>query len=207
MEFYSMMVVSFYQSLHLEAIQLAHQGSHPGETGIQGRARYHFFFHELDEKVYSHISPCKDCQIFTNKKTSEPIAANAVPNKCWVKVSVDLFGPMSLKRHIGAVQNLTSRFPVRKIISSTKASSVLPALADVYDNFGNPEHQLSDNGPPFNYSAMQTFCKTRNIHMDKIPPLHPSANPVETFRKSIGKTMKIAHHNKIPEKRALTTSK
>ena len=183
---------------------MAHQGSHPGETGIQRRLRYHFFFHELNEKVHSHISPCKDGQIFTNKKTSEPIAAHAVPNKCWDKVSVDLFGPMPPKRHIVVVQDLVSRFHVvGKIISSTKASSVLPALADVYDNFGNPENQLSDNGPPFNSSAMQTFCKTRNIHMDKIPPLHPSANPVETFMKSIGKTMKIAHHNKIPEKRAL----
>ena len=165
------------ESLHLEAIQLAHQGSYPGETGIQRRLRYHFFFHELNGKVHSHISPCKDCQIFTNKKTSEPIAAHAVPNKCWDKVSVDLFGLMPSKRHIVVVQDLASRFPVGKIISSTKASSVLPALDDVYGNFGNPENQLSDNGPPFNSSAMQTFCKTRNIHMDKIPPLHPSANP------------------------------
>ena len=100
------------ESLHLEAIQLAHQGSHPGETGIQRRLRYHFFFHELNEKVHSHISPCKDCQIFTNKKTSEPIAAHAVPNKCWDKVSVNLFGPMPSKRHIVVVQDLASRFPV-----------------------------------------------------------------------------------------------
>ena len=104
------------ESLHLEAIQLEHQGSHSGETGIQRRLRYHFFFHEINEKLHSHISPCKDCQIFTNKKTSEPIAAHAVPNKCWDKVSVDLFGPMPSKRQIIVVQDLASRFPVLQCV-------------------------------------------------------------------------------------------
>ena len=193
------------ESLQLEAIQLAHKGSHPGEIGIQRRLRYHFFFHDLNEKVHLHIASCKDCQVFTDKKTSEPIKAHAVPSKCWEKVSVDLFGPMPSKRHIVVIQDLASRFPIGKIVSSTKASCVIPALADCYNNFGNPECQLSDNGPPFNSSAMNTFCESRNIHMEKTPPLHPSANPVETFMKPIGKTMKIAHHNNIPEKKALAT--
>ena len=61
------------ESLHLQAIQLAHRGSHPGETGIQKRLRYHFFFHELNDKVHNHIATCKDCQVFTDKKTSEHI--------------------------------------------------------------------------------------------------------------------------------------
>ena len=39
--------------------------------------------------------------------------------------------------------------------------------------------------------------------MEKIPPLHPSANPAETFMKSVGKTMKIATQNKNSERDAL----
>ena len=49
------------------------------------------------------------------------------------------------------------------MVSSTKASSVIPALADIYDNFGNPDTQLSDNGTSFNSSAMEGFY-TREIH-------------------------------------------
>ena len=56
--------------LHLQAIQLAHRGSHPGETGIQKRLRYHFLFRELNVKVHNHIVTCKDCQVFTDKKTT-----------------------------------------------------------------------------------------------------------------------------------------
>ena len=51
---------------------------------------------------------------------------------------------------------------------------------------------------------MDDFCRSRNIDMEKIPPLHPSANPAETFMKSVGKTMKIASHNKSTETGALT---
>ena len=47
------------------------------------------------------------------------------------------------------------------------------------------------------------FAKSRNITLQHIPPLHPSANPVETFMKPLGKAMKITHHNKGPEKEAL----
>ena len=73
-------------------------------------------------------------------------------------------------------------------------------MADIYDSFGNPEIQLSDNGPPFNSQAMRQFCEARNIKMEKIPLLHPLANPAETFMKSVGKTMKIASQHKTSEK-------
>ena len=192
------------ESLHLQAIELAHRGSHPGETGIQRRLRYHFFFHNLNDKVHTYIITCKDCQSFTDKKTCEPLTPHAVPDKNWSKVSVDLFGPMPSKNHVVVVQDMLSRFPAGKIVTSTKATTVIPALADIYNNFGNPETQLSDNGAPFNSTAMDEFCKSRNIKTEKIPPLHPSANPVETFMKTIGKSMKIGKHNKVNEKRTLT---
>ncbi|CAB3982296.1 hypothetical protein LOTGIDRAFT_156980 [Paramuricea clavata] len=141
--------------------------------------------------------------MFSDKKTSEPIKAHEVPRKCWETVAVDLFGPMPPSKHIVVVQDLASRFPAAKLVASTKASHVLPAMAVIYNSYGNPEHQLSDNGPPFNSEAMEAFAEKRDIHLKKIPPLHPLANPVETFMKPLGKTMKIAHYNRSSEKEAL----
>ena len=41
------------------AIQLAHQGSHPGETSMERRLRYHFYFHDMNKKVSKFLSvPC-----------------------------------------------------------------------------------------------------------------------------------------------------
>ena len=39
--------------------------------------------------------------------------------------------------------------------------------------------------------------------MQHIPPLHPLANPSETFMRPLGKTMKIVSFRKIPEEIAL----
>ena len=62
---------------------------------------------------------------------------------------------------------------------------------------------MSDNRPPFNSKATETFTQNKNIEMKKIPPLHPSTNPVETLMWPLGKTMKVAHLHHQPEKKAL----
>ena len=183
------------ESLQENAIQLAHRGSHPGQSGIERRIRYHFFFHDLQRKVQGFVQNCKSCLSFTDKKMSEPIQSHKVPSKCWETVAVDLFGPMPSKNHVIVVQDLASRYPAAKLVSTTSSKQVLPELADIYDNYGNPSTQISDNGPPFNSEEMTKFADERNIKLQKIPPLHPQANPAETFMKPLGKTMKIAHQN------------
>ena len=191
------------EKLQKKAIQLAHQGSHPGQSGMERRLRYHFFFHDMNSKVERVLRDCTECCLFADKKCREPLKSHTVPGKCWENTSVDLFGPMPSRNHIVVVQDMASRFPAAKLVTSTAADKVLPALADIYETYGNPARQLSDNGPPFNSYKMQKFAEERNIQLDKIPPLHPSANPVETFMKPLGKTMKIAHYNMNSEKKAL----
>ena len=186
-----------------DAVQLAHQGSHAGQSALQRRLRYHFFFHGMNDLVEKHITDCFDCTLFTDKKCSEPLKHHKVPNKCWETVAVDLFGPLPSKKHVIVIQDLSSRFPVAKMVRSTSAPHVLPALADTYDLLGNPENQLSDNGPPFSSRAMEAFAEKRSINLCKTPPLHPSANPSETFMKPLGKAIKIAVRNKTPPEKAI----
>ena len=191
------------EKLQTMAIELAHRGSHPGISGLERRLRYHFFFHDLQRKVKEAVKSCEECNIFTDKKTSEPIIPHKVPKRCWDTVAVDLFGPMPSSKHVIVVQDLASRYPAAKIVTSTSADKVIPAMADIYDIYGNPRNQLSDNGPPFNSKAMTNFAAKRDINVQKIPPLHAAANPSETFMKPLGKTMKIARHQLKSEKEAL----
>ena len=191
------------EKLQETAINLAHRGSHPGISGLERRLRYHFFFHDLQKKVQEQMKDCEPCNIFSDKKTSDPIIPHKVPSKCWETVAVDLFGPMPSSKHVVVVQDLASRYPSAKLVSSTAADKVIPAIADIYNAYGNPQNQLSDNGPPFNSNAMDNFAKRRNINLQKIPPLHPASSPVETFMKPLGKTVKIAQHEKKPIKEAI----
>ena len=183
------------KSLQKDAVQLAHQGSHVGQSGLRRRLRYHFYFHYMNDIVKKHIDECVDCQLFTGKKCSEPIKHHNVPNKCWESVAVDLFGPLPSKNHVVVIQDLASRFPVAKLVKSTSAQSVLPVLSDTYDLLGNPENQLSDNGPPFSSKAMQDFANKRSINLQKNTTLTSLCQPSGNVHEATGES----HENSCQE--------
>ena len=168
------------KSLQLDAIKLAHQGSHLGETGVQ-RLQHHFFFCDLNEKVHLHIASCKDCQVFTNKKTSEPMYSTCnVGTKCLLIFLVRCHQKDIL---------LWSRIWLHDFLLERLFLQLKPHVKSLLGI-------LTINCPIMDHPLN---CKTRYIHMEKTPLYHPSINPVETFMKSIGKTMRITHHNNISE--------
>ena len=191
------------KSLQDMAIALCHRGAHPGRSGIERRLRYHFFFHGMFEKVKKFVSGCPECLVFVDKKTKEPLVHHEVPSKSWETVAVDLFGPMPSSKHVVVVQDLGSRYPAAKLVSSTKASDVIPALDEVYGEYGFPERQISDNGPPFNSGAMKEYAKSHDIEARFSAPYTPNQNPAETFMKTVGKAMKVANYQRRSEEKAL----
>ena len=191
------------EALQRTAIQLAHKGSHPGRSGIERRLRFHFFFHDMFAKVQEFVLSCSDCASFVEKKTKEPIQPHKVPETAWEAVSVDLFGPMPSSRHVVVVQDIGSRYPAAKLVSSTKSSEVIPALDEVYTEYGYPELQISDNGPPFNSTCMKEYAEAHGIDTQFSAPYCPSQNPSETFMKTIGKSMKVSKHDRASEEKAI----
>ena len=193
------------ETLSEKAINLAHNGAHPGQNGLIQKLRSHFFIKNLKQKVSEFVNNCFHCQIFTNKVYRHPIKPNKVPGKCWEETSVDLFGPLPSKNHIIVIQDLVSRYPVANFVKSTSAKSVIPVIEEAYDTFGNPIRQKSDNRPPFNSKEMKTFTDSRNIEQVKTPPGHPSPNNSETVMKPLGKAMKIGHSQNQIEKKTLSS--
>ena len=165
--------------------------------------RTHFLFHNMESKVIDFVNSCNDCKAFVDKKTREPIQQHKVPLENWEIVAVDLYGPMPSSNHVVVVQDMGSRYPAAKLVSLTRAESFIPAPKGIYNNYGRPETQILDNGPPFNSKKMIEFTAQSNIELQKIVLLHPSSNPVETFMRPLGKAMKIAHMNKENENDAL----
>ena len=149
------------------------------------------------------VQRCNDCSFFVDKKTKEPIRHHVVPQKCWETVAVDLFGPMPSSRHVVVVQDIGSRYPAAKLVTSTKTDKVIPALDEIYGDYGYPAVQISDNGPPFNSQKMKQYTDSHSIKTRFATPYFPSQNPAETFMKTVGKAMKIANHSKESEAEAL----
>ena len=185
------------------AVEKAHQGGHPGTSGLKRRIRTHFWFPKMDQVIEEKVAACAGCQLFTKKTTKALTSPQRTPNKVWEEVNIDLFGPMPNNKHILVAQDGLSRFPAATVVSSTAAKPVLKALDNIYGNYGNPEAHRTDNGPPFNSAAFEEFSMKRGIDHKKVYEYHPQGNPAETFMKPLGKAVKIANLNKMPVEQAV----
>ena len=185
------------------AIKKAHQGAHPGMNGMKRRLRTHFWFPKMDKVIENFVNNCENCQIFTNKRTKEPLTPIMSSKKPWNDVSIDLFGPMPDQKHVVVVLDSASRFPAAKIVPSTAAKPVLKAIDQIYSDYGQPSSHRTDNGPPFNSEEFTDYSVRKGIDHIKTYPYHPQANMAETFMKPLGKSMKSAHHHKTDKSVAL----
>ena len=191
------------ESLIVEAIRRAHQGGHPGESRVKRRIREHFWFPKMNDMVKETLQVCEECQLLTSKATREPQASLKVPDSAWNTVALDLFGPIPGGKHILVAQDTLTRFPTATFVPNTSAGKVLPALHDVYTNFGFPTTHLSDNGPPFSSAAFERYSKEHGIKHQSTYPYHPQANPAERVMKPLGKAMKAAHTSRESKEKAL----
>ena len=70
-----------------------------------------------------------------NKRTSIYVEG---PSSAWDTVALDLFGPFPTGKHVLIVQDVLTRYPAAKIVSNTSSSKIIPALNDIYINYGYP---------------------------------------------------------------------
>ena len=191
------------QSLHDEIISLAHAGSHAGQDAVKRRIRAHFRFLGLDIAVKKRLETCHECQIHTRSPIKVPLSSTPIPDHPWDSVSHDLFGPLPDKSHILVSRCNLSRFPDAKVVRSTSAQHVLPALGATYNNFGNPLEHEADNGPPFNSQKFKDFSTARGISVKLSYPYHPQGNEAECFMKPLGKAVKVALDTNKPVQEAV----
>ena len=75
--------------------------------------------------------------MFTSKVYMYPIKPSKAAERGWEKTSIDLIGPLPSKNYTVVIQNLTSCYPIAKLVKSTNVKSVIPVVEDIYDTFGN----------------------------------------------------------------------
>ena len=58
------------------------------------------------------------------------------PSSAWDTVALDLFGPLPTGKYVLVVQDILTRYQAGKIVPSTSSFKVIPALNDIYINYG-----------------------------------------------------------------------
>ena len=176
--------------------QCCNAGSYEGQDAVKRRIRAHFWFPSLEDAVRSRLETCHECQIHTRSPVKVSLTSTPIPdNPSYISsdsVSLVLFGPLPDKSHILVSRCSLSRLPDAKVVRSTNARHVLPALADTRNNFGNPMQHKADNGTPFNSKEFRNFSTARGTSIKYSYPHHQQGNEAECYMKPLSKAVKVA---------------
>ena len=101
------------------------------------------------------VKTCDLCQEHSCRNNKDPAIPRDIPIQSWSMVQTDLF---TLDGHsFLLVVNMTSRFPVVRILKNEMTTSVINSLKGIYCNFGLPKKIISDNGLCFKAVDFKEF--------------------------------------------------
>lgn len=180
------------ESLQKRAIAIAHE-SHPGLNKTKSLIREKIWFPNIDKMVKDAIDRCIPCQAVGRPPPPEPLCMTDMPKGQWETVHIDFYGPLPSGEYLLVAIDRYSRYPEVEIVRSTKASTVIPKLDQMFARHGIPIIIKSDNGPPFNSYEYIRYLEALGIKASFSTPVWPQGNSeVERFMQPLGKALKTA---------------
>ena len=126
-----------------------------------------------------------------------------MPGGPWQSVAGDFFGPLDGKSYFVNICRYSRWFDVSEI-SSLTADSVIGHLRQLFITFGAPLEYMSDNGPPFDSHALETFAHEFGFKHRKVTPYWPRANgAAEAVMKKLARVVQFAKEAGISKQAAL----
>eukprot|EP00795_Rhopilema_esculentum_P003255 gene3255-biopygen1481 len=179
-------------SLRQKAIDIAHE-SHQGLSKTKAMIREKVWFPKIDDLVKATSDSCLACQATGKENRPEPLQLSELPTKPWEKLHIDYYGPLPTGDYLVVIIDRYSRFPEVEVVSSTKASTLIPKLDRIFAVHGIPDKIQTDNGPPFNGDEFKRYLHILGIKHDRSTPKWPQANgEVERFNQPLGKVIQAA---------------
>ena len=161
---------------------------HFGIDHTRMRARDSVYWPSINKDIEALIRTCDTCQENSRRNDKDPVLAREIPLVPWTLLEIDL---LSLDNHTFLlVVDVTSQFPVIRILSNESSRSVINALKGIYSNFGLPIRVLSDNGPCFKSQEFRDFHAKLSIMVEKTRTYnHQSVGSVEHMVQTIKQIM------------------
>ena len=141
---------------------------HEGHFGIDRtklHARDSIYWPGINKDIECLVK-CEICQENSCRNSKDPPIPCDIPVKAWTTLQMDLFSLDGYSFLL--VIDITSRFPVVRILSNETTRVVLNALKGIYCDFGLPKRIFSDNGPCFKATEFKEFHAKLNIITDTI---------------------------------------
>ncbi len=146
--------------------------------------------HQRENMVSQHrqtIDNCITCQAVGKSPPSRTISETTMPKGPWEMVQIDFYGPLPTGEYLLVAID-------SEVVRSTKASTVIPKLDQMFARHGILTIMKSDNGPPFNGTEYKHYLEVLGIKAKYSTPKWPQGNAeAERFMQPLGKALKTAH--------------
>ncbi|KAG8176531.1 hypothetical protein JTE90_020365, partial [Oedothorax gibbosus] len=143
-----------------EILQRIHVG-HRGIVSCKNLARQSLYWPGLSSEVEMMVTNCQICQPHQKQNIKEQLLDRPIPDRPWQRVAIDFFHLSSVTYML--VIDYFSKYIEVQHFHNTTSQSVINALKICFARFGIPEEIVADNGPPFDSSEFNKFCKDSDI--------------------------------------------
>ena len=126
-----------------EVLSKLHE-EHFGVERTKLRARDSVYWLVMYKEIEAMVKTCEKCQEFSRRNNKDPILPRELPLVAWTLLEMDLF--TCKNTNFLLVIDVTSRFPVVRILPNETSISIINALKGIYCYFGLPKRVLSNNG-------------------------------------------------------------
>ena len=122
------------------------------------------------------------------RNLKDPILPREIPLVLWTLLEMDIF--TCDDHQFLLIVDVSSRFPVVRILPNETTRSVLNAVKGVYCDFSLPRRVLPDNGPCFRSQEFIDFHSKLNVSVEKSSAYnHQSVGSVERMVQTIKQIM------------------
>jgi len=165
----------------LEQYHDAPTAGHLGRNKTLTRLQAAFWWPTMTRDVRQYVRSCPQCQVHKDRPRKAIARKHTGGLAPMHRVAMDFFGPLpptsSDNRYVFVLQDTftkyTELYPLPRINASTVAECMLEHFVPRH---GMPQEFLSDNGPPFTSSFLQTLLIALDGKQLFTPAHHPSSN-------------------------------
>lgn len=158
------------KTLRPHVISLAYKG-HLVIIKVKQQLRTKCYWINMDTGIEEAVRNCQQSQELSPPNKALPINYTELPTSPWQYIGADLYGPTPDGKKLLVIIDYFIRYPVVKIMTTITAISVINQLDKIFAIHGFPNSVLTDNGPPWNSSAIKNYFKQRGIKHKRITPL------------------------------------
>lgn len=182
------------EELRKNALEEKHdQASHPGVWKTQRLVQYSYYWPNLQQDVYEHVTKCTICRQCksSNEGTHALVGTYRDPGRVGRMISIDLIGPLPPSKihghqHAVVAIDCFSKYVFSKTFVRATALQIAKFVEeDIIYKFETPEVIVCDNGAQFISKTFEDLLKKYHIRKMSTPLYFPQANPVEATNKTI----------------------